>query len=359
MKQRVLHVYPQLNCGGTEMVLFNLIKFGDRNRFSYEILVQRDGDNEDAFRNIEVPIYKIPLTDSDDYKEKLTGFFKSEKFDVVHAHMDTYLPIVLSAAETAGVPCRVAHSHNARVDIPQLIWPLLYFKHHPYEQYANLLFGCSRLALKWLFSSKWSKGHVIHNGIDLTKFRFNAEDRIRVRQENGIADDVRVFINVGRCTDQKNQKFILDLAQSRRNLNELYIIIGDGPLYRQLNDYCEANSLSNVRMLGARYDVEQWLNAADIFLFPSIYEGLGIVAIEAEASGLEVLASSTIPSEADMNLGNFHKLPLKDPESWHNLMSNTHRTNSERARISEQATSSPYNISTVTKEVENLYNTVL
>lgn len=353
--KRVLHVYPQLNCGGTEMVFYNLIKFGDRELFSYEILAQKEGDNEPAFSEIGVPIHYIPFTSKKEYYDSLVAFFNNNHYDVVHVHMDTAMHVVLKAAKEAGIKCRVAHSHNARVDIPRYLWPLRYIRHHAYERYATELFGCSSLALKWLFPKKWRQGHVIHNGIDLDNFKFDASLRQNVRDENNIPKSTKVFINVGRCTDQKNQKFIIDLANERKVKDELYVIIGDGPLFESLKKYAEGMELDNVKLLGKRNDVAQWLNAADVFLFPSIYEGLGIVAIEAEASGLTVLATDTIPVEADMRMGNFHRIQLDDIRLWNELMSMESPNVEQRSSYSTQAMESEYNIYNVSAQVESLY----
>lgn len=337
------------------MVFYNLIRFGSRHDFSYEILVQSHGDNEKVFRDLDITIHVIPCSDPGQYQKALSRFFEAEKFDVVHTHMHEEMPLVLHAAQDAGVRCRVAHSHNARLDIPRFVWPLLYFKHHRYERYATDLFGCSSLALQWLFPASWRDGHIINNGIDLSKFRFDAETRRQMRLDNGIAPSTKVFINVGRATAQKNQDFILNLAAGRRDRDELYIIIGEGPLLQSLSNRCEAENLTNVRLLGKRTDVDRLLCAADVFLFPSVYEGLGIVAVEAEASGLMVIASDTIPSEADMHLGNFDKASLKDTARWQSLMDRPPLTDSEREKISLASRASDYDITTVAAAVEEIY----
>lgn len=355
MKKKILHVYPQLNCGGTEMVIYNLVKFIDRDKFNLEILTRLEGDNEIVFKELGVKIHSIAKISERDYYSKLVKFFKSEVFDVIHAHMDVNLPIVLKAAYEAGIPVRIAHSHNARVDIPQFLWSLMAFRHHRYEKYATVLFGCSSLALKWLFPFKWKSGYIIHNGIDLNKFKFDPQIRLQVRNQFGIGPSTKVFINVGRCTEQKNQQFILELAKERAGYDELYVIIGDGPLLVELNQYKEDNGLNNVLLLGRRFDVPEWLCAADVFLFPSIYEGLGIVAIEAEACGLSVLTSDMIPIEADLGIGNLTRLSLKDKGRWHDYMSQIPFNNQKRSEISDAAQSSDYNIRRVTDQVESIY----
>ncbi len=337
------------------MVFFNLIKFGSRPDVSYEILVQAPGDNEQGFRALGVPLHTIPFSSPEQYERELREFFKVKKYDAVHAHMHEEMPLVLRAAQEAGVPCRVAHSHNARVDIPRFIWPLLYFKHHRYERYATDLFGCSSLALQWLFPGRWRQGRVINNGIDLSKFSFNAALRGEVRRENHISPSTKVFINVGRTTEQKNQAFILSLAAARRGRDELYVIIGEGPLLESLRERVKAEGLSNVCLLGKRSDVDRWLCAADTFLFPSIYEGLGIVAVEAEATGLRVIAADTIPAEADMHLGNYDTASLDDIARWNMLMDRPPLSDAEREEISRAARSSDYDITSVAAMVEDIY----
>ena len=355
MKTKVLHVYPQLNCGGTEMVFYNLIKFSNKEKFDYTILTQASGNNEDIFIDLGVKIERIPLKNKKQYYISLLNYFRRETFDVVHVHTHAQLSLILKAAMEMGIKCRVAHSHTARIDIPQRVWPLLYFIHHPNEKYASILLGCSNLALKWLFPTSWPKGQILHNGIDLNKFKFDASIRSKIRKENSIPETTKIIINVGRCSQEKNQKYILDLANHRLDKDELYVIIGDGPLLAELKYYKELHQINNVRLLGTRTDVSDWLNASDIFLFPSIYEGLGIAAIEAQATGLIVLATDTIPSEANMQLGTFHRIALNDRQKWYSLLNQNPLDNNKRDEISNKALSSEYNITKVIEQLELIY----
>ena len=117
----------------------------------------------------------------------------------------------------------------------------------------------------------------------------------------------------------------------------------------------ENENISNVRMLGKQFDVPQWLCAADLFMFPSIYEGLGIVAIEAQANGLPVLSTDSIPIEADMQMGLFYRISLEDVEKWKTLLCGT-GINAEMRKIKyAEAYNSKYNIRNVVKEVEQIY----
>ena len=268
--------------------------------------------------------------------------------------MHSDIPIVLKSAKAAGIKRRIAHSHNARLDIPQYLWPLVVFKHHCYEKYATDFFGCSKLALKWLFPLKWERGVVVYNGIDLNKFKFDKDVRNKIRTENRISNDTLVFVNVGRCEAQKNQNFILDIAKNIHR-DSLFIIIGEGSLYEHLKQRKERELLNNVWLLGNRSDVTEWLCAADVFLFPSTYEGLGIVAIEAQSSGLPVLATDNIPAEADLGIGSLRRLPLNDTKRWIDAIRQTSVSYDKRSCLSEKALASKYDIKKVTKEVEAIY----
>jgi glycosyltransferase involved in cell wall biosynthesis len=353
--QRILHVYPQLNCGGTEMVIYNLIKFGSRNTFKFDILVQRSGDNEQIFRDLGVEIHVVPFTTAADYKKRLAEFFRANAYLAVHAHTHSETPYVLAAAKRLGVRHCISHSHVARIDIPKYLWPLRIFRNFRYSANATDLCGCSLLALKWLFPTRWQSGHVIYNGIDLDKFKFDENVRNNIRNANGLKIETKVFINIGRCTPQKNQKFIIDLAKQQVDNDCVFLIIGDGPLFADLQNQIKKERLENVRLLGKRDDVAQWLCAADVFLFPSVYEGLGIVAIEAQASGLKVISTDQIPEEADMGLNLFKRVSLKNQAQWLSEMNAAINSNKARRQFSHDALSSKYNIRTVTKYLEQIY----
>lgn len=352
---KILHVYPQLMCGGTETVFYSLIKHSDLTRFQYDILIQRSGTQENIFQDLGCKIITIPYNNLEQYHNDLAVFFTKNHYQVVHCHMHNEIPIVLEEARKAGVPHCVSHSHNARIDISKLLWPLRYFKHHKYEKFATDLFGCSELALKWLFPCRWKEGVVIYNGIDLDAFQFDANVRKDYRVRLGVQDDIKVIINVGRCTDQKNHNFIIDRAKELANENIFFVIIGEGPLLESLQKRIKEEGITNVRMLGKQLDVPNWLCAADIFMFPSIYEGLGIVAIEAQANGLPVLSTDSIPVEADMQLGFFHRISLKNVNRWNELLVQTSIDEVMRKQKSREAYNSKYNIKNIAKEVEDIY----
>jgi glycosyltransferase involved in cell wall biosynthesis len=337
------------------MVIYNLIKFGNTNTFKFEILVQKHGDNEQIFRDIGVDIHVIPFVGVKDYHQRLLAFFSTNEFLVVHTHTHYQTPYVLAVANQFGVRHCISHSHVARIDISKYLWPLRIFRNYRYSNNATDLCGCSLLALKWLFPTRWRSGHIIYNGIDLDKFKFDEDVRNNIRNAYGIKPETKVFINIGRCTPPKNQNFIINLATREINKNSLFVIIGDGPLFPDLQNQIIKERLENVLLLGKRDDVAKWLCAADVFIFPSVYEGLGIVAIEAQASGLKVISTDKIPEEADMGLNLFKRIPLKDKAQWLTELDTIINSDKTRLKLSKDALSSKYNIHNVTKSLEQIY----
>ncbi len=356
-KYHILHVYPQLNCGGTEMVIYNLIKFSNHELFSFSILVQKAGELDKSFEELGCKIITIPspnVTGTDNYYQELVSLFKKNHFTAIHTHVHREMGVVLRAAEAADVRHRIAHSHNARVDFPKFLWPLRFFKHHQYEKYATDLLGCSELALRWLFPLRWKKGKVIHNAIDLSAFSFNESKRGLIRAKLGISDSTKIILNVGRCSKEKNQGFILDRAKELKNVDLFFIIIGDGPLLPALKKRIKEEHISNVSLLGKRFDIPDWLSASDCFVFPSIHEGLGIVAIEAQVSGLHVIATDKIPAEADLGFGLFQRIPLNAPKEWLKFITEN-TTSFNRKEFFVKAQESNYNILTVSEFINTIY----
>lgn len=300
-KIRVLHVYPQLNCGGVERVIENLIRFADRERFSFALLTQNPGEYEDEFRKMGIAIYRIPFGgDKKKYKKALAEFFRDNRFDVVHTHMHHQMMLVNKVAKKAGVKCRVAHSHINHQDWPWWKRLLRIPKFAFHNAAATDLIGCSEGALNWLFPVRMG-GEVIPNGIDASRYAYTHEQRYTTRRALGISADKKVVLNVGRLSAQKNQKFLLDIAEEMKGKDDyLFFIVGGGPMSAELEEIVRRKNLKNVRLLGERHDIPALMSASDLFLLPSLYEGASsIVMREALANGLPIIFNLQLDSGAD------------------------------------------------------------
>ena len=353
---KVLHVYPEMKSAGTEMVIMNLYRNIDRERVQFDLLTMREGESDDAFRALGAQVHRIPKTKS--YKRDLVAFFRAHpEYKIVHAHTHKEMGEVLRAAKVAGVPCRIAHSHNSRSDLPKIMKLYKMLTGWHIESSATHFLACSREAAEWLFPRKHKRAQVWNNAIDLDAFRFDTEARKSVRAQLGIPEEARVIAHVGRFADQKNHTFIVRLLNrlTAEDASLYAILVGDGPLFDEIR--AEAKS-ERILFLGQRKDVPALLSASDMFLFPSHYEGLGIVAVEAEASGLFCLASDGVPAAADIGIGLFRRMSLSDSDdTWCDRIKEILNTASRenRSERSMLAFDTDYNIHKIAKMAEEFY----
>lgn len=364
---RVLHVYPSLLCGGVEKVIENIIRYSDSEKYSHDILTQTKGDNEEIFRSLGVTIHRVPVGNSKrEYKKCLRSFFRSYNFEVVHCHSHREMSIVNKEASRAGIQVRIAHSHNAHQDITGIRRMLRVIRFWRHRIGATRLVGCSRDAIDWMFPYAGCRGIVIENAIDTSLYQFSEEWRRTMRKELGFADNEKLLINIGRASNQKNQKFLLEIARLAQKQSKgeawKFLIVGDGPELPALRREIEESRLDNVELLGERRDVAKLLSASDIFIFPSIYEGVGLAALEAQASGLKVIASDNVPEEAELKKGMIVRLPTWSAQEWVDTISqnleseNTDDENdSKLLRKSSDSRESDYSLKRMIARLEELY----
>ena len=352
---KVLHVYPELRSAGTEMVIMNLYRNIDRERVQFDFLVMTEGESDSKFRELGATVHYLPKTKN--YRRDLVAFFTSHpEYKIVHAHTHKEMGTVLHAARRAGVPCRIAHSHNSRPDLPKIMKLYKMLTGWECESSATHLLACSREAAEWLFPRRHNSAAVWNNAIDLDAFRYSESDRENYRKTLGIPEDAKVIAHVGRFADQKNHAFLVKLLNrlTESDGSVWALLIGGGPLFDEIK--AQATS-QRILFLGQRGDVPALLSTSDIFLFPSHYEGLGIVAVEAQASGLYCLASTGVPAAADVGVGLFERLSLDVGEDvWcDRLTSLLGRETADRAEYSERAFATDYNIHKIAKMAEEFY----
>ena len=353
---RVLHVYPEMKSAGTEAVIRNLLCNIDRELVCFDFLVMREGESDEMFRSLGANIHYLPKGES--YKKDLYDFFRAHpEYKIVHTHTHKEMGVVLKSAKRAGVPCRIAHSHNSRPDLPKIMKLYKMWTGRDIESCSTHLLACSHEAAEWLFPRRHKQAAVWNNAIDLDKFGFVPDTRAKYREMLGIPENAKVIAHVGRFADQKNHKFIIKLLNRLTKADESVwaILIGDGPLFDEIKAESESD---RIIFLGQRSDVSELLTASDMFLFPSHYEGLGIVAVEAQASGLFCLASEGVPAAADIGTGLFERLSLAEGEDvWNKrILELLDAADSDRrAELSARSIDTDYNIRKIGKMAEEFY----
>ena len=212
----------------------------------------------------------------------------------------------------------ISHAHSGGIQDLKLIYRILNRVNGLFLNFASKLkFQCSKIAGEWVFG-KAKDVIQINNTIDIERFSYNETMRATKRKELGIKDDEIVLISVGRVEYPKNQKFLIDMINNlNRESSKKYtlFLVGPGDDIAPLKAYAKSLELNNVNFLGSRNDVSELLNAADIFLLPSFYEGFPIVSVEAQASGLTCILSDKITDEANIT-GLVTYLPIDDPKIW-------------------------------------------
>lgn len=301
---RIAQVVGKWVGGGVESVVMNYYRNIDRDKIQFDFLCDSDSTNipydeieKLGGRVILIPPYQKVF----EYQKELIKIFKQNKYKIVHSHINTLSVFPLRAAKKAGVPVRIAHSHSTtnKTEKKKNMMKMLL---RPFsKKYATNYFACTEHAGRWLFGNKeYDNGNVyiLNNAIDLDKFKYNEKIRIKKRKELNIENDTLVIGHIGRFVAQKNHTFLIDIFNElhKKKKNSILLLIGQGPLIDEIKQKVEMLGLSDsVKFLGQRDDVNELYNVMDLFLFPSLYEGLGMVLIEAQANGLSCIASTEVP----------------------------------------------------------------
>ena len=269
--------------GGVESVVMNYYRNIDRDKIQFHFLCDEDSTDipYDEIEKLGGKVIVIPPYQKlFKYQKKLYKIFKENNYKIVHSHINALSVFPLRVAKKAGVPIRIAHSHstsNKKEWKKNIVKNIL----RPFSKvYANKFFACTKHAGEWLFGKKIIERkelNVINNAIDLKKFEFNEKTREDLRKEFGIKEDTLVIGHIGRFMKQKNHDFLIDVFNEliKKDENSILILIGQGPLLNKIKQKAINLKIEDkVKFIGQVTDVEKYYNIMDIFLFPSIYEGL-------------------------------------------------------------------------------------
>lgn len=361
---RVLMVVKGFEIQGISKVVLDYVEHIDCQKFQVDVV---SGENFAKSNVIQLKaaggkLWCIPDRDKNIfvYILKLAKIVKSGSYKIVHVHGNSAMIIPeLIAAELGGAKIRIAHSHNVTCN-----HPLLHRALHPIFSalYTHAL-ACSEEAGLWMFKDK--KFTIIKNGIKTFKYAFDLDERIRLRHELGLTDEILIG-HVGSFNYQKNQGRLINILKNIivRQPRTKVLFVGTGEEQRRVKVLARDLGLSeHCIFYGVSGQIEKLMSAMDIFVFPSRYEGLGIVLIEAQASGMMCIASTNVPEEANIT-GAIRYIPLDaDDEKWSNIIVNLcqYRTIcKERKQMSVQQCDlirqSGYDISDVVNKLEIFYS---
>lgn len=321
---RILEIVNVMDRAGLETMLMNHYSHLDRDLIQLDFLTHRpcEGAYDQEIMDLGGRIFRAPRLYPQNflaYRRYMRSFFDRHYYPVVHSHIDAMSAFPLAMAKSCAVPVRIAHSHNDSVD-RDLKYPIKEAARRRLPEVATHYWACSEAAGEFLFGkSNCSKLHIVKNAIDLSGFSYDIDARIAKRAELGISDNQLVVGHVGRFSAVKNQSFVIDVLSSllAQGQDAVAVFVGVGELHQKVEEKAiKAGFSDRVRFLGLRDDVAQLMQSFDVLCFPSLHEGIPLTLIEAQSSGLPILTSENVSTEA-LVLPNCVRLSLGMPiESW-------------------------------------------
>lgn len=327
---RVLNLFTIMNRGGAETMVMNYYRFIDKSKVQFDFLVHRNekGAYDDEIEKMGGRIYHMcPIFPQNftRYKKLLKDFFdEHDEYKIIHSHMSELGYFAFKEAQKHGNIIKICHAHNA----PDFSTESLkekaksvfrnYFKSNIIK-YTDKMFVCSYAAGDWLYGKDNRKQFImLNNAVDSQKFAYNKIEAENLKKELGIENKF-VLLNVGRFNTQKNHTFLIDIFNSvlKKNPESVLLLAGNGNLEQEIKEKVTKLSIEkNVLFLGLRDDIDKILEASDVFVFPSLFEGLPVTMVEAQSSGIKCVISDGVPPQCIMT-ENVEVVPLKkNCEEW-------------------------------------------
>lgn len=364
---RIAQIVGKWLGGGVEAVVMNYYRHLDHNKIQFDFICDDDSTNipYDEIEKLGGKVILIPPYQKVfKYQKELRRVLREGNYKIVHSHINTLSVFPLYAAKKVGVPVRIAHSHsttNKKEWKKNLLKQVL----RPFsKKYATNYMCCSELAGIWPFGDKAyddGKVYLLNNAIDLDKFKYDKKIRDKKRKELGIKEDTIVIGHIGRFVAQKNHTFLIDIFNQfhKKEKNSILLLAGQGPLQEEIkNKVRELGLDDSVRFLGQRNDANELYQAFDVFLLPSLYEGLPVVGVEAQASGLLCFFSDDMTKETKvLDSTVFMSLSNTDDEWATSILDNY--INFRRKDTTSDITKSNFNIKYETNKLKNKYSELL
>lgn len=354
---RILQVVTYMGRGGLETMLMNYYRQIDRCQVQFDFLTHRleRSDYDDEIEELGGVIYRLPRLNpfSLAYRKALSRFFDEHmEYQVIHVHQDCMSSVILKEAEKHGVAVRIAHSHDSSQD-KNLKYPVKLFYRRYISKYATNLMSCGEEAGRWMF--RGAEFEILNNAIDAQAYSFNAAKRAVVRKKTGIDESKLLVGHVGRFYPQKNHTFLIDIFKAiREKTDAVLLLVGDGPLRSDIEAKVKELGLEkNVIFAGIRSDVSDLMQAMDVFLFPSNYEGLPVTMIEAQAAGLPCVISDKVSIECKKT-ELVQQIPLSaSTDVWADAVVEAAKV--ERKNTYEEIKDSGYDVNDNARRLQNYY----
>ena len=364
---RIAQVIGKWVGGGVEAVVMNYYRHIDKSKIQFDFICDEDSTNI-PYEEIEKLGGKVilipPYQKLFRYHRELKRVLKEGNYKIVHSHINTLSVFSLFAAKCAKVPVRIAHSHsttNKKEKKKNLMKQVL----KPFSKlFATDYMCCSELAGRWLFGDKLydeGKIYLLNNAIDLQKFEYNEKIREEVRKELNIDEETFVMGHIGRFVEQKNHSFLIDIFYElqKEKQNAVLMLVGQGPLQEECKAKVEQLGLKNkVLFLGQRNDAARLYQAMDVFVLPSLYEGLPVVGVEAQAAGLLCVFSDDMTKETKVLESTIFNTLNQSASEWTKTIL-TESKEYVRGKTSDEMKKKNFDIDTEACRLEKMYYDLL
>lgn len=361
---RILHYIGSLGYGGAQTFLMSLYRAVDKEKVQFDFVLYERDDTDFTKEVLKLggKLFYSPKFKGNNLMEYCVWwnrFWKdNSEYRILHSHIRGSASICLHIAKRNNV-VTIIHSHSTSNGngLKAVIKNIVQF---PLRYIADYKFACSYEAACFLYGSKIANAKrykLISNGIDILRFSFNSEDRKYIRKKYGL-EDCFVVGNISRFYKPKNHEFIIHVFSDlvKENPSARLLLVGQGELEDKIKELCRILGLENfVIFAGEQKETEKFYSAMDVFLFPSLWEGLGISLLEAQNSGLPCVITDTIPMSVDLGSNLIYTLSLKDPvKLWSEKINSIPLTN-KRERYYEYTQKSKYNMKIVAEELTYFY----
>lgn len=362
---RILHSVSYMSRGGIETMLMNYYRNIDRSKVQFDFLCNApfEGAYDEEIRQMGGRIFRSPgysPLKRFAYKRFMRQLFAEHpEYKIVEAHNDGVGAFTLEAAKKAGVPVRIYHAHSTGFP-HDFKFPIKYYCKLMLRSWCNKHFACGDDAAAYFFGDEIRKNgdySLICNAIDLDKFKFDPELRNSIRRKYDLENRF-VIGHVGRFATVKNHLRMVDIIKElkTRNHNVALMLVGTGELMDSVKQKVMEEGLSeSVVFVGEVAEPHLFYQAFDLFLMPSLYEGLPLTGVEAQASGLPAIFSKTVPPEIDLT-GHCEFIDLSEPDSvWAGRIAEIMSAGEIRYDNYDILTSKNYNIKVEAGKLQNMY----
>ena len=321
---RVLHMIASLDVGGSQTMMMNIYRKIDREKIQFDFVIDRPAETYFAgeIRELGGRVYTLPAfrgTNAGEIRRDWNNFFYTHpEYHILHSHVRSYASLYLPVARAHGVKT-IIHSHSTSTGggVKGAVKAVMQL---PLRHQADVLMACSLDAGEWLYGKRACRSErfmLLPNAVDTRLYAPDEGRRQALRRELGLENKL-VVGHVGRFNEVKNHSFLLDVFKCvhDREENSALLLVGEGELQMAMAEKAVALGVADdVIMTGNRNDVPALLGAMDVFAFPSLWEGLPVTVVEAQAAGLPCLISDTITHDVDVS-PLVARLPIDDPAPW-------------------------------------------